>query len=103
VDGLRNVDDPDLTLEGAGDPRRRERGVVAADRQQVADAELAERVHHPLPRPPVAGGVRAGGAQDRAALEVDPGDAADLERRDPARGASQEPADAVLNAEHAEP
>ena len=50
---------------------RRERGVVAADRDQVVDAERAERLHDRREVLGLLRRVRARRLEDRAALEVD--------------------------------
>ena len=102
VDRLGHVGDGQ-PLHRLGQPRGREGRVVAADRDQVVDPQALEGLGHlgdALRRP---GGVRARGADDGAAVEVDAGGVVDLQLDDVLDVALDQPLEAVVAAEHAQP
>ena len=70
VDRLRDVHAADGALRVLADGARRERGVVAADRHQVRDARLLQRLDHRARGLRRLGRVLARGAEHGAAQEV---------------------------------
>ena len=87
----------------AVDVARRQRGVVAADRDEVGDAQLLQRRRPPRPWSASSlGRVVARGAEHRAAGEVDARHVVDRELADVTPVAPHQPAEAVLDAEDAE-
>ena len=100
VDRLRHVDDVDPTGGGLLDLHRAVGRVVAADRDQLVDVQPEERRDRALEQLLVVRRVVAGGAERRAAAEVD---AAHLLDRQVARVgdvAEHQPLEALLDAEH---
>ena len=102
VDRLRHVGDG-KTLQRLGQAGGAERGVVAADGEQVIDAEALERVGDLGDALRRLGRVGARGADDGAAVEVDARGVVDLQVDDVIGVALDQPLEAVVAAEHAEP
>ena len=82
---------------------RRERGVVAADGDELRDVQPQQRVHRLLEQGRVGGGIGAGDAEVRAAAEMDPADGVDGERRDVIDVPLHQPFEAVADADDVEP
>ena len=79
VDGLRHMRHAQAPSGRPGQPGRRERGVVPADRHQRADPQLLQRLQTGVQPPVRVGGVLVPhrrvsprGPDDRPALDVDP-------------------------------
>ncbi|SRR5258706_10615701 len=68
----------------------------------MVDPEPAQGVGHVWDAVGRPRGIRARGAQDRAALEVDTGEVVDAQLDDVVRVALGQPAEAVVTAEHAQ-
>ena len=79
---------------------RRERRVVAADRDQLRDVQPQQRDDRVLEVLRVLRRVGARDAEVRAAAEVDAADRVDGERHDVIDVALHDPLEAVANAEH---
>src|SRR5882724_13483472 len=77
--------------------------VVAADRQEVRGAEALQRLRDVPERLGRPRRIRAGGAENRAPVEVDPRERGDLELLDMAEVPLHEPLVAVVATKHAEP
>ena len=100
VDRLRDVHDAQHSARGLRETRRAEARVVAADRDEHADAESIERVEALREELRALRGVRARDAEARTAAKVDSARIGDGQRRN-ARGVTlDEPLEAVLDAEH---
>ena len=89
--------------DGLGQSRGRKRGVVAADGDEVVDAEALEGLGHPGDAFRRPRRIRARGANDRAAVEVDAGGVVDLQLDDVLDVALHQPLEAVVAAQHAQP
>ena len=81
------------------EPHRGEGGVVAADRDQLRDAELRERVDGAIEQRRVLGRIGAGDAELRSAAEVNAADRVDGQRHDVVGVALHDPLEAVADAE----
>jgi hypothetical protein len=101
VDGLRHVRDADAPRGLLGDAARRVGGVVAADRDQVIDAELLEGRNHAREVLGLLRRVRARGLEDRAAEQVDARDQRDAQLGAVASISLHQPREAVQQPEHA--
>ena len=97
VDGLGDMGDPERTVGGLRHLLGTKRSVVATDRNQISDAELAERMEGTLKLLSAARWVGARGAQDRASLEVDLGDIGDSQRAHPIDASLHQVLVAVVN------
>ncbi len=100
VDRLRHVDDVDAALRLLRELHRRERRVVAADRDQLRDVQAQQRDHGVLEVLGVLGRVGARDADVRAAAEVDPAHLVDRERPHVVDVALHDPLEAVADPEH---
>ena len=103
IDSLGDGGHADPALHPLGDARGAEGRVITADTYEVADAEQRERADHAIEGGFVLGGIRARGAEDRAAAEVDAADVGDFQLHRMADVALGEPSIAVAQAEHAHP
>lgn len=99
VDGLRHVNDAQRALCLLREAPCAERRAVAADRDELPDAERFERLQHVVETALFARGVRARDADVRAASKVDACGVADGKRHHVGAVALHEPAKAVLNAD----
>ena len=103
VDRLRHVHDADAPGRLLLELHRGERGVVAADRDQLRHVEAQQRDDGILELLRVAGRIGARDADVRAAAEVDAADVVDAERRHVVDVAPHDPLEAVADAEHVDP
>ena len=88
----------DLSLGQAADLGRHEGGIVATDRDQIADTQLEQGFNRDARELLIARRVVARGAQNRAPFEVDAGNAVYRQRLDHVRRvATHEPAEAIVN------
>jgi hypothetical protein len=83
--------------------RRGEGRVVAADREQLVDAEAEQRIDGRLEEPWILRGVGAGDPEDRAAAEMDAADVVDVEWDDLRSVALHDVFEAVPDAEDLDP
>ena len=101
VDGLRHVDDAEPPVRRArARLHGRERGVVAADGDELPTPSREQRRGRRSRGARVLGRVGARDAEVRAAAEVDAADVVDVERRHVVDVALHEPLEAVADAEH---
>ncbi len=100
VDRLRHVHDLESTASRLLDLHCRERGIVAADRDQPRDAEAFESADGGLEQSGILGGVGARGAELRAAPKVDATHLVDGQRAHVIEVAAHQPLEPVLDAEH---
>ena len=98
VDRLRHVRDREAG-QHLGELGGGVGGVVAADGDQVVDAQFLERRGHTLDSVGCARGIRPRRAQDGAALEVDTREIVDAQLDDVSRVALGQPAKAVVTPE----
>jgi hypothetical protein len=103
VDRLRDVDDADLRGDRRADLRGGVGGVVAPDRHEGGDAELAESAGDVGQRFRRLGRVFPRRPEDRPAVEVDAGDVGDLQLTDVSGVALDEPLVAVVEPEDPQP
>src|SRR5262245_5457515 len=87
-------------LRDRREPRRAVTRVVAADRDEHANAEPVETLEAALEELMALGGVRARDSEVRSAAEMDAARIRDGERSDATRVALHQPTEAVLNPEY---
>ncbi len=102
VDRLGDGRDADAALGELGDTGRAVRRVVAADAHEIADSQEGQRLDAALERLGVFGRIRARGAQDGAAAEVDARNVVDCQLVHVRGVAARDVRVAVVEADHAQ-
>ena len=102
VDRLRHVHAADGAGRVLADVARRERRIVAANRHEVRDARLLQRLDHGPRRLGRRGRVLARGPEHRPAEQVHPRHVVDRERPQPGRIAADEVLEPIADADDLE-